>query len=67
MLTTPLYSVDGEFDGVIEVQHDITELVQVQNELIESEARLQATMDNVPDAILTCDANISSSSKSALA
>jgi PAS domain S-box-containing protein len=57
MLTTPLYSVDGEFDGVIEVQHDITELVQVQNELIESEARLQATMDNVPDAILTCDAD----------
>ncbi|MFZ9038065.1 MAG: PAS domain-containing sensor histidine kinase [Gammaproteobacteria bacterium] len=57
MLTTPLYSVDGKFDGVIEVQHDITELVQVQNDLIESEARLQATMDNVPDAILTCDAD----------
>ncbi|MDC1287873.1 PAS domain-containing protein [Gammaproteobacteria bacterium] len=55
LLTTPLYSVDGEFEGVIEVQHDVTELVEIQNELIGSQARLQATMDNVPDAILTCD------------
>ncbi|MDH3389075.1 MAG: PAS domain-containing protein, partial [Gammaproteobacteria bacterium] len=69
MLTTPLYSTDGEFDGVIEVQHDITEMVQVQNELMESEARLQATMDNVPDAILTCDVDcvIQSANQSALA
>ena len=68
MLTTPLYSVDGEFEGVIEVQHDITEMVQVQNELMESEARLQATMNNVPDAILTCDADcvIQSVNQSAL-
>ncbi|MCG6891256.1 MAG: PAS domain-containing protein [Gammaproteobacteria bacterium] len=55
LLTTPLYSVDGQFEGVIEVQHDVTELVEIQNELIGSQARLQATMDNVPDAILTCD------------
>ena len=68
MLTTPLYSGDGEFEGVIEVQHDITELVEVQNELLESEARLQATMDNVPDAILTCDTDfvIQSANQSAL-
>ena len=55
LLTTPLYSVDGQFEGVIEVQHDVTELVEIQNKLIGSQARLQATMDNVPDAILTCD------------
>jgi PAS domain S-box-containing protein len=54
LLTTPLYSVDGEFEGVIEVQHDVTELVEIQNELIGSQVRLQATMDNMPDAILTC-------------
>ena len=55
LLTTPLYSPNGEFEGVIEVEHDVTQLVQVQAGLVESEARLQATMDNVPDAILTCD------------
>ncbi len=55
LLTTPLYSADGEFEGVIEVEHDVTQLVQMQAGLVESEARLQATMDNVPDAILTCD------------
>ena len=54
LLTTPLYSADGEFEGVIEVEHDVTQLVQMQSGLIASEARMQATMDNVPDAILTC-------------
>jgi PAS domain S-box-containing protein len=57
LLTTPLYSADGEFEGVIEVEHDVTQLVEMQAGLIESEARLQATMDNVPDAILTCDSS----------
>ena len=55
LLTTPLYSASGEFEGVIEVEHDVTQMVQMQSGLIASEARLQATMDNVPDAILTCD------------
>jgi len=68
MLTTPLYSAAGEFEGVIEVQHDVTELIETQNYLMESEARLQATMDNVPDAILTCDSRcvIESVNRSAL-
>ncbi|MDJ0738712.1 MAG: ATP-binding protein, partial [Gammaproteobacteria bacterium] len=56
LLTTPLYSPDGEFEGVIEVEHDVTQLARVQAGLVASEARLQAIMDNVPDAILTCDA-----------
>lgn len=55
LLTTPLYSADGEFEGVIEVEHDVTQMVEMQAGLIESEARLQATMNNVPDAILTCN------------
>lgn len=56
LVTTPLYSDTGEFEGVIEVEHDVTQMVRMQAGLVESEARLQAIMDNVPDAILTCDA-----------
>jgi PAS domain S-box-containing protein len=55
LLCTPLYSEDGSFEGVIEVQHDVTQMVRMQAGLVESEARLQAIMDHVPDAILTCD------------
>jgi PAS domain S-box-containing protein len=67
LLTTPLYSAEGEFEGVIEVEHDVTQIVEMQAGLIESEARLQAIMDHVPDAILTCDSSfaIVSSNQSA--
>ena len=57
LVSTPLYSESGDFEGVIEVEHDVTQLVRMQAGLIESEARLQAIMDNVPDAILTCGAD----------
>ena len=57
LLTTPLYSSDGKFEGVIEVEHDVTEIVRIQAGLIESEMRLQTIMDNVPEAILTCDSD----------
>lgn len=56
LLSTPLYGEDGTFEGVIEVEHDVTQIVRMQAGLVESEARLQAIMDHVPDAILTCDA-----------
>jgi PAS domain S-box-containing protein len=56
LVTTPLYGTDGRFEGVIEVEHDITRLVQMQAGLEQSEASLKAIMNNVPDAILTCDA-----------
>jgi len=59
LLTTPLYSAEGEFEGVIEVEHDVTQIVEMQAGLVESEARLQAIMDHVPDAILTCDSSFS--------
>lgn len=57
LLTTPLYGDDGNLEGVIEVEHDVTQLVRIQAGLIESEARLQSIMDNVPDGIFTCDSS----------
>ena len=68
LLTSPFYSEEGEFAGVIEVEHDVTQMVQMQAGLEESKAHLQATMDNVPDAILTCDSEyiIQSCNRSAL-
>jgi PAS domain S-box-containing protein len=55
LITTPLYSANGEFEGVIEVEHDVTQIVEMQEVLFKNEAHLQAIMDHVPDAILTCD------------
>ena len=55
LITTPLYGPDGNFEGVIEVEHDVTQLVEMQEVLFKNEAHLQAIMDHVPDAILTCD------------
>jgi PAS domain S-box-containing protein len=55
LITTPLYASDGSFEGVIEVEHDVTRLVNMQQVLFKNEAHLQAIMDHVPDAILTCD------------
>jgi PAS domain S-box-containing protein len=52
---TPLYSDNEEFLGVVEVQHDVTQLVNMQEGLEESRSRLLATMNNVPDAIFNCD------------
>jgi PAS domain S-box-containing protein len=57
LLSTPLYNDKGEFEGVIEVEHDVTQMVRMQAGLVQSEARLQGIMDNVPDAIFTCDTN----------
>jgi len=59
LITTPLYSANGDFEGVIEVEHDVTPMVQMQEVLLKNEAHLQAIMDHVPDAILTCDSNYS--------
>jgi len=55
LLITPLYSAKGEFLGVVEVQHDVTQMVQMQAGLEESRSRLLATMDSVPDAIFNCN------------
>ena len=55
LVVTPLYSDKEEFLGVVEVQHDVTQLVRMQEGLEESRSRLLATMNNVPDAIFNCD------------
>lgn len=56
VISTPLYGKSGEMQGIIEVQHDVTELVSAKRNLAQSEARLQAILDQVPDAIFTLDA-----------
>ena len=38
LLTTRLYSADGKFEGVIEVEHDVTRMVEMQEVLLENEA-----------------------------
>ncbi len=48
LVVTPLYSDEEEFLGVVEVQHDVTQLVRMQEGLEESRSRLLATMNNVP-------------------
>ncbi len=55
VISTPLYGKGGELEGIIEVQHDVTELVRAKRNLARSEARLQAVLDQVPDAIFTLD------------
>jgi len=55
VISTPLKNTEGDLIGVIEIQHDVTELVRIKDGLQRSEARLKAIMDNVPDAILTYD------------
>ncbi len=57
VISTPLYDRDGELSGIIEVEHDVTELVTARQELAQSEERLQSIVDHVPDAILTLDPN----------
>jgi len=57
LAVTPLYSDKEEFLGVVEVQHDVTQLVRMQEGLEESRSRLLATMNNVPDAIFNCDSD----------
>ncbi len=67
VISTPLYGKGGDLQGIIEVQHDITELVRAKRNFARSEARLQAILDQVPDAIFTLDtaSRIDSSNKAA--
>ncbi|MEW8070804.1 MAG: ATP-binding protein [Candidatus Thiodiazotropha sp.] len=55
VVSTPLYDKDGKLQGIIEVQHDVSELVHAKQKLVHSEARLQAILDHIPDAIFTLD------------
>ncbi|MCG7982943.1 MAG: ATP-binding protein [Candidatus Thiodiazotropha lotti] len=55
VISTPFYDKGGELQGIIEVQHDVSELVHAKQNLAQSEARLQAILDHIPDAIFTLD------------
>ena len=50
--TTPLYNREGEMLGVIEVEHDVTEIVQANERLQRSEQYIRTMMDTVADAVL---------------
>ncbi|MEW8302288.1 MAG: ATP-binding protein [Candidatus Thiodiazotropha sp.] len=68
VVSTPLYDKQGELQGIIEVQHDVSELVHAKQNLAQSEARLQAILNHIPDAIFTLDTagRIESSNRAAL-
>jgi PAS domain S-box-containing protein len=55
VVSTPLRDSDHQIVGVIEVSHDISEVVIARDHLKESEARIRAVMDTVEDSILTID------------
>ncbi len=57
-LTTALYhNLSGEHAGAIQVARDITTAKRAELELLEREARLQAVLDTVPDAMIVIDQN----------
>jgi PAS domain S-box-containing protein len=53
--STPMRDRSGEVLGIIEVEHDVTEVVAARNRVEESQERIQAVMDTVKSAILTLD------------
>ena len=55
LITSPLREGNGNIAGVIEVEHDITELVHARDRLRTSEMRIRSIMDSVGDAIMTVD------------
>ena len=55
VVSTPFRSVDGEMLGIIEVSHDVSDVVEARDRLQESERHIRAVMDTVYDAILTVD------------
>ncbi len=53
VISTPMFDETGKLSGIIEVEHDVTELENARKRLAQSEENLQAILDHVPDAILT--------------
>ncbi len=50
--STPLRDVNGKLIGIIEVAHDVTDVIQAKNQLQESQQRIRSIMDTVNSAIL---------------
>ncbi|MHC4750364.1 MAG: sigma 54-interacting transcriptional regulator [Planctomycetota bacterium] len=53
----PFREADGRITAVVTNVHDITEIKQIDMELIESQERFQAFMDNIPAAVYIKDEN----------
>lgn len=53
--STPLRDIKGNMLGIIEVEHDITEVIMARDRLQENEERARAIMNTVTDAILAVD------------
>lgn len=54
---SPIFDLDGNFNGVVIVFHDITEDYEMRQNLINSEKKYKSIYDNVPDIIYTYDMN----------
>lgn len=53
--STPLYDKNGDVLGIIEVMHDVSEVVHAKELVEKSEQRIRVIMDTVADAILGMD------------
>ncbi|HGG59009.1 MAG TPA: PAS domain S-box protein [Gammaproteobacteria bacterium] len=51
--SSPLRNAKGEMLGIIEVEHDVSDVVRARNHLELSEERTRAVMDTVSDSILS--------------
>ncbi len=65
---SPIRNVDGEITGVSVIARDITERKKAERALIESEEKLNTTIESSPDSIITADLNLNiiSSNQAAL-
>lgn len=54
---SPLFDSTGQITGAILVFDDITEKKEIEKKLKESEKQYKALIENLPEAVYTCDAN----------
>ncbi|ACL16035.1 PAS domain S-box protein [Methanosphaerula palustris] len=52
---SPILSSDGDFIGISDIAHDITERQRFQNEILKAKNRWERTFDAVPDMIAIVD------------
>ncbi|MGA1845671.1 PAS domain-containing sensor histidine kinase [Deferribacter abyssi] len=57
VILSPLLNSQGEVVAVVELIRDLTDLVNLQIQVQESENYLRNILENIPDAIITFDAN----------